>query len=220
MELPRPPHRWRLTPTEAVALQRRLAERVIMAPLRGVRRVLGLDCAFQAEQVLAVGVVWDLERRQIIETRGARRPLTFPYVPGLLSFRELPTLIGVMRQVASPVDAVLCDGQGIAHPRRLGLASHIGVLTGLPAIGVAKSRLTGRYEEPGPEKGAQSPLMDKGEVIGAVLRTRDNTRPVFISVGHRIGLEAAVRLCLEAAPRFRVPIPTRVADQLSRMHPV
>lgn len=214
MELPRPPHRWRLAPADAVALQRRLAERVVLAPLRGVRRVLGLDCAFEPEQVLAVGVVWDLECRQIIETRGARRPLTFPYVPGLLSFRELPVLIRVMRQLASPVDAVLCDGQGIAHPRRLGIASHLGVITGLPVVGCAKSRLVGEHDAVPLERGARRALMDRGERIGTVLCTRDGVKPVYVSPGHLADFDSSDALVLACGGGYRLPEPTRLADRL------
>jgi deoxyribonuclease V len=214
VELPRTPHRWRLSPSEAVALQRRLAERVIVAPLRGVRRVLGLDCAFEEQQVLAVVVVWDLERRRIIETRGARRPLTFPYVPGLLSFRELPTLIQVMRQVASPVDAVLCDGQGIAHPRRLGIASHLGVITGLPVVGCAKSRLIGKHEVVPLQRGARRALMDRGERIGTVLCTRNGVKPVYVSPGHLVDFDSSDALVLACGGGYRLPEPTRLADRL------
>lgn len=207
---------------EAREIQETLRDRVIVAGDPGAPSlVAGLDAHYQPRAGLAWGaaalLTWpDLD---LVESVMACRPLDFPYVPGLLSFREAPALLEALACLSRKPDLIFVDGQGIAHPRRIGLASHIGVLADLPTIGVAKSRLTGRFEEPGHEKGARTPLTDKNEVIGAVLRTRARTRPVFVSVGHRIELDAAVRLVLEAAPRYRVPIPTRVADQLSRTHP-
>jgi len=185
-----------------------------------LRLVAGLDAHYQPSAGLAWGAValltWpDLE---LLESALACRPLDFPYVPGLLSFREAPALIAALACLSRQPDLAFVDGQGIAHPRRLGLASHVGVLAGLPTIGVAKSRLIGTFAPPGPERGASSPLTDKGEVIGTVLRTRAGVRPLFVSVGHRIGLDAAVDLVLAAAPRYRLPEPTRLADKLSRMH--
>lgn len=185
-----------------------------------LRLVAGLDAHYQAGAGLAWGAAALLSwpNLELLESALACRPLDFPYVPGLLSFREAPALLAALACLSQPPDLVFVDGQGIAHPRRLGLASHVGVLACLPTIGVAKSRLIGTFAPPGPEKGASSPLMDRGEVIGAVLRTRSRVRPLFISVGHGIGLDAAVRLVLEAAPRYRIPEPTRLADKLSRMH--
>jgi deoxyribonuclease V len=214
VELPRAPHRWRLAPKEAVAVQRRLAGRVHLTPLPRVRHVLGLDCAFEADRVLAVGVVWDLGAGREVETRGAHCPLTFPYVPGLLSFRELPALIRVMRKVQSRVDVVMCDGQGIAHPRRLGIASHLGVITGLPVVGCAKSRLIGEHAAVPLERGARRPLMDGDERIGTVLCTRDGVKPLFVSPGHRADFDSSDALVLACGGGFRVPEPTRLADRL------
>jgi deoxyribonuclease V len=199
-----------------VAVQRRLAAGVVLEPLRAVRLVLGLDCAFSGDSVLAVGVVWDLERQTVVETRGVRAPLRFPYVPGLLSFRELPVLLEVARRVQSPVDVVMCDGQGIAHPRRFGIAAHFGVVTGLPAVGCAKSRLWGRYEPVGETRGAWQPLVaedDSGDVIGCVLRTRDRVKPVFVSPGHLCDLASAADLVLACGAGYRIPEPTRQADR-------
>jgi len=189
------------------------------APAR-LRLVAGLDAHYQPRAGLAWGaaalLAWpDLE---LVESALACRPLDFPYVPGLLSFREAPAHIAALACLSRRPDLVFVDGQGIAHPRRLGLASHVGVLAGLPTIGVAKSRLIGTFDPPGPEKGASAPLIDKGETIGTVLRTRTGVRPLFVSVGHRIALDAAVHLVLEAAPRYHLPEPTRLADKLSRMH--
>ncbi len=139
-------------------------------------------------------------------------------MPGLLSFREAPALLAALACLSRAPDLLFIDGQGLAHPRRLGLASHVGVLADLPAIGVAKSRLIGTFDPPAPEKGAAAPLIDKGETIGAVVRSRAGVRPLFVSIGHHISLDAAVDLVLEAAPRYRLPEPTRLADRLSRMH--
>ncbi len=214
MHLPRTPHSFRLSPKQAVAVQRRLAARVRLAPLPPARHVLGLDCAFTAGAVLAVGVVWDLDAGRVLETRGARAPLRFPYVPGLLSFRELPALLAVMRRVVSPVDVVLCDGQGIAHPRRFGIAAHLGVITGIPAVGCAKSRLMGRHEAPELKRGASVPLLDRGEVIGRVVCTRDGVKPVYVSPGHLADLAGAERLVLDCGAGYRLPEPVRLADRL------
>lgn len=202
-------------------MQEALRGQVVTMGLPGdIRLVAGLDAHYQ----MAGGLVWGAAALlswpslELVESALACQPLDFPYVPGLLSFREAPALLASLACLSRRPDLLFVDGQGIAHPRRLGLASHIGVLADLPTIGVAKSRLTGRFEPPPPEKGARSPLMHGEEVIGAVLRTRARVRPVFVSVGHRIGLEAAVALTLQASPRYRVPEPTRLADKLSRMH--
>lgn len=143
-----------MTPRQARAIQERLRGLVRLRPLPPVATVVGLDCAFSANQVFAAAVVWDLKRRKVLEVRTHARPLAFPYVPGLLSFREAPALLAVLRRVRAPVDALLCDGQGLAHPRRFGLACHLGVLLNAPAIGCAKSRLVGQGAEPGRQRGA------------------------------------------------------------------
>ncbi|NEQ34486.1 MAG: deoxyribonuclease V, partial [Leptolyngbya sp. SIO4C5] len=139
----------------------------------------------------------------------------FPYVPGLLSFREVPTILVALSQLQTEPDLLLCDGQGIAHPRRLGIASHLGLLVDLPSIGVAKSRLTGTHAEVPPEKGSWVPLQDKGETIGAVLRSRTNTKPLYISSGHRVSLETAIAYVLQCTPKYRLPETTRWADKLA-----
>ncbi|MGE0623260.1 MAG: endonuclease V [Pseudomonadales bacterium] len=214
MRVPRLPHRFDLSPAQAVALQRRLAGRVVLSPLPEVRYVLGLDCAFEADRVLAVGVLWDLAAGRVLETRGAAVPLTFPYVPGLLSFRELPALLAVVRRIAGPVDVILCDGQGIAHPRRFGIASHLGVIVGRPAVGCAKSRLTGRHEPVPEHRGASVPLVAEktGERLGSVLRTRTGVRPLYVSPGHLADFDGAERLVLACGAGYRLPEPTRLAD--------
>lgn len=214
MKIPRAPHRWKLSPGEAVAVQQRLRARVRLQPVEMPKRVAGIDCAFLDEAIIAVAVVWDVAGSKVLETRAARTPLTFPYVPGLLSFREVPVMLAVLRRVRTPVQGILCDGQGIAHPRRFGLASHLGVILGLPTVGCAKSRLCGTHREPGKRRGSVAPLMDGGERIGSVLRTRDGVRPVYVSPGHLCDFATSNAWVLACGAGFRLPEPTRLADRL------
>jgi deoxyribonuclease V len=152
----------------------------------------------------------------VVETATVKAEVRFPYIPGLLSFREMRAALAALRRLRIRPDLLLCDGQGIAHPRRFGLASHLGVLAALPAIGVAKSRLIGAHENPASERGNWTPLIDDGEIIGAVLRTWTAVRPVYVSIGHRVSLETAIRFTLACTGRFRLPETTRAADRLSR----
>lgn len=197
-------------------MQRELAGRVrVEAPARPLRRVAGVDCAFPRDgrTCLAAAVVWDVADARVVEERIARRPLHFPYVPGLLSFREVPAVLAALRALRTPPDAILVDGQGLAHPRRFGIACHVGVLCDLPCAGVAKSVLVGEYAEPGTRRGARSALRHRGERVGTALRTRDGVRPVFVSVGHRLDLPSAEALVLACGAGFRLPEPTRRADR-------
>jgi deoxyribonuclease V len=217
MKLPPVPHEWNLAPRAAIELQRALAEQVRVVPLaRQVRHVAGLDAAFSPDgrYCLAAVVVWDLREKVVVEQRTARQRLVFPYVPGLLSFREAPALLEALRRLRRRPDVLMCDGQGLAHPRRFGIACHVGVVTGLPAVGCAKSRLIGRHDPPAEPRGSQTPLWVEDEVVGAVLRTRDGVRPLYISVGHRMTLTDAVELTLACGGGFRLPEPTRLADRL------
>jgi deoxyribonuclease V len=215
LRIPRAPHRWSLAPREAAAVQRRLASRVVVAPLRRAPRlVAGLDAAFAGERCVAAVVLWDLHERRVVEERVAVRPLRFPYVPGLLSFREAPGLLAALRRLCTEPDLLLCDGHGLAHPRRFGIACHVGVLTGLPTIGCAKSRLVGTYAEPALRRGARAPLEDAGEVVGSVLRTRPDAKPLFVSIGHRVDLPSAERVVLACAREHRLAEPIRLADRL------
>lgn len=217
MKIPRPPHNWSVSVRQAVAIQKRLAMSVSKAGLVGpVRFVAGVDAAFSREGLncLAGVVLWDLQKQAMVEDHVASRRLLFPYIPGLLSFREAPAALAALRKLQSRPDVLLCDGQGIAHPRRLGIASHLGVLVDLPTVGCAKSRLVGTYEEPGLRRGSRSRLKDGDEVIGAVLRTRDKVKPLFISVGHGIDLQTAERLVLACSLGYRLPEPVRLADRL------
>jgi deoxyribonuclease V len=216
VRIPRAPHGWNLSPARAIEVQRRLAVRVrTEAPKRAIRTVAGVDCAFTADasRCLAAVVLWDLEERSVLEEHWASRPLRFPYVPGLLSFREAPAVLSALRALRRTPDALMCDGHGVAHPRRFGIACHLGLLCGLPALGVAKSRLVGEHREPGPENGARAPLTHGGERVGTVLRTRAGVKPVYVSVGHLLDLRSAERLTLAAALGFRLPEPTRRADR-------
>jgi deoxyribonuclease V len=216
MRIPRAPHRFALTPAQAIAVQRRLAGRVeIRAPRRPLRLLAGVDCAFSHDgaRCFAAAVLWDLETRTLVEARSASRPLRFPYVPGLLSFREAPAMLAALRRLRGTPDALLVDGHGLAHPRRFGIACHLGLLADLPCVGVAKSRLCGTHAEPGPRRGAQAPLRDDGELLGSVLRTREGSKPVYVSVGHAIDLATATRLVQDATLAHRLPEPTRLADR-------
>lgn len=213
---------WPNSPAEARALQQHMHGQVIVEDRLGVvDRVAGVDAHHDPNSGLtwaAVALVrlGDLELEQSVLRA---RPTTFPYISGLLSFREAPAILDALDRLAAPPDLVMVDGQGIAHPRRLGIASHIGVLTGLPAIGVAKSRLIGRHDEPGPEPGDWAPLVDRGEVIGAVLRSRRSVRPLYVSPGHRVSLATAIALVMRCCRGLRLPEPVRLADRVSRMHP-
>lgn len=209
---------WALTPREAVQIQCLLRSRVETTDRLGeLRLVAGVDVSHDRRSDscrAAVAILsWpDLELRA---QAMAELPVTFPYVPGLLSFRELPPLLEALDKLDRPPDLVLCDGQGYAHPRRFGLACHLGVVTGLPTIGVAKSRLIGSHEEPGNDRGSRCPLLDGDEIIGTVLRSRSGVRPIYVSTGHRVELETAVDLVLAATPRFRLPETTRWAHRLA-----
>jgi len=217
MKIPKPLHNWSITPKQAVAIQRQLSSAVIReGSPSNARLAAGLDAAFTPDMKGCIGgvVLWDIFDKKVVEQHTVIREVHFPYIPGLLSFREAPALVDALRKLHNRPDLIICDGQGIAHPRRLGIASHIGLIIDLPAIGCAKSRLIGEYREPGPQKGDRSPLRDRDELVGSVLRTRDKVKPVFISVGHKIDLDTAVRIILDCAVSFRLPEPTRLADKL------
>ena len=177
--------------------------------------VAGLDCSLnkRAGKIFAAAVVFAFPELDLVETATAERPLIFPYVPGLLSFREMPVCLEAVKKVQTPVDLWLIDGQGIAHPRRLGLASHLGLFLNAPTIGCAKSRLIGTYEEPGTNKGDYSWLYGKEDIVGAVVRTRDNVKPLFISPGHLCSFDDAIHYTLRCTTKYRLPEPARIAHQ-------
>lgn len=211
-------HPWQVTPAEARAIQETLRGRVEAADrLPPIRHVAGVDVGFEADGRLtrAAVVVLSYPALTPVEQAVVRQPTAFPYVPGLLSFRELPAVLAAIEQLQILPDLYLCDGQGLAHPRRFGIACHLGVLLDAPAIGVAKTRLTGSHVEPPAEKGGWVPLLDGEAVIGAVVRTRSRVRPVYVSVGHRVSLETAVRLTLACTTRYRLPETTRLAHRLA-----
>lgn len=213
------PHAWPATAADAIAVQKELAPRVrAQGALAGVRTVAGVDVAFPQGGAMARAavVVLTFPGLDVAETAVAEQPTRFPYVPGLLSFREAPAVLAALATLRERPDVLMIDGQGLAHPRRFGIACHVGLLADIPAVGVAKSRLTGTHDEPGPVKGAHAPLLHKGETIGAVVRTRTDVRPVYVSVGHRVGLETAIDFVLACSPRYRLPEPTRRADRLSK----
>lgn len=181
------------------------------------RLVAGVDCAFPdgGKRTRAAAVLFRFPELECVAEAVSELDTTLPYIPGLLSFRELPAIVQALEQLPQAPDVVLCDGQGMAHPRRFGVACHLGVETGLPAVGVGKSRLCGQHHTPGLEKGSREPLIDNGEEIGRVVRTRANVRPVYVSVGHRVSLTTAVDLVLSCTTRFRLPEPIRAADRLA-----
>jgi deoxyribonuclease V len=214
------PSRWPSTPDEAIAEQDRLRHLVRTTGALGqLRLVAGLDVSYAkgSDRLVAAVVVLDAQSLLPVERRLVSGHVTFPYAPGLLAFRELPVLGEALRLVEAMPDVLLCDGYGVAHPRRFGLASHVGVLTGLPSIGVAKSPFIGAYAEPAPRRGAHTDLVDDGEILGRVLRTRDGVRPVFVSVGHAVSLDDACALVLRMTPAHRLPEPIRAADHAGRM---
>jgi deoxyribonuclease V len=210
-------HRWPRTPRSAIALQRQLAPLVRLTRVtRAARLLAGTDVAFSRDgtQVIAGVVVWDRRINTVVEQCLARVPCRFPYVPGLLSFRELPGVLAAIRKLKLVPDVLLCDAQGLAHPRRLGLACHLGLWIELPTVGCAKSRLCGDYDEPASARGSQTKLWHNGEHVGSVLRTRENVKPLFVSPGHLCDHNTAVRFTLAATTRYRLPEPTRLAHQL------
>jgi len=208
-------HPWNLTPKEAIALQRELAGQVVLHDELPdpVRVVAGVDvsCARFAPEVFAAVVLYDLHGGSIVETVSARAGESFPYVPGLLSFRELPVVLEAFHRLLRAPGVVLVDGQGVAHPRRFGIASHLGLWLDLPTIGCAKSRLCGAHDEPGLNRGDWASLQESGEEVGRVLRTRDRVRPLYVSPGHQVSMERAVQLVLACGRGYRLPEPTRLA---------
>src|SRR3954471_23265946 len=210
-------HEWDLTPREAVELQKRLRERVRITPLKKrVETVAGADISFNKfDPTIYTGiVVLRLPTLEIIEEVGIVSETKFPYVPGLLSFRESPSVLEAWAKLKTEPDVVMFDGQGIAHPRRVGIASHVGLLINRPTLGCAKSVLVGKYEEPERERGSWTEMVDKGEIVGAAVRTKKDVQPIFVSPGHLIDLEGAINLTLQCDGGYRQPEPTRRAHLL------
>jgi len=214
----RHPETWPETAEDAIAIQDQLKSLVVTSDrLEAVRYVAGVDVGFLENYTIsqAAVAVLSFPDLQLQETAIARRPTTFPYIPGFLSFREVPAILDALEKLTIIPDLILCDGQGIAHPKRFGLACHLGIAIDVPTIGAAKSRLIGTHQELPPEKGSWQPLIDRGETVGAVVRSRTNVRPLYVSPGHRINLESAIDYTLQCTPKYRLPETTRWADRLA-----
>lgn len=215
------PAGWPVTEDQARSVQDELRERVVLdepGPPPGAGHVTGVDVAYDDERdvVAAAAVVLDAATLDVVAEATAVGQVSFPYVPGLLAFREIPTVLAALDALPCPPGLVVCDGYGLAHPRRFGLAAHLGVLTGLPTIGVAKNPFTFTYDDPGTRRGSASPLLADGDEVGRALRTQDGVKPVFVSVGHRVGLDNACAHTLALTPKYRLPESTRRADSLCR----
>lgn len=215
------PADWPADEAEALAVQNALRGRVVLdepGPPPGTGLVTGVDVAYDDERdlVAAAAVVLDARTLEVVEEATAVGRVSFPYIPGLLAFREIPTVLAALNALEAGPGLVVCDGYGQAHPRRFGLAGHLGVLTGLPVVGVAKNPFTFTYEQPGKRRGSSAPLLAGQEEVGRALRTRDGVKPVFVSVGHRVTLDNACAHTLALTPRYRLPETTRHADSLCR----
>jgi deoxyribonuclease V len=214
--LPVQTHDWAPTPEAAAALQSRLANQLLLADgLETPKTVAGVDVSVKNGVSRAAVAVLSFPGLEILTYALAERPAVFPYIPGLLSFRETPAILDALAKLTTDPDLLIFDGQGIAHPRRLGIASHVGVLLDHPAIGCAKSLLCGRFQDPDPERGSASPLIHQDERVGTVLRTRDRVNPVFVSPGHRVSMEAAAERVLACGAGFRLPETTRWAHGIA-----
>lgn len=212
-------HAWPSTVEEAIVIQEHLRNQVITSDKlqEPVQYVAGVDMGFEADGTIsrAAVAVLSFPDLQVIETSLAHRPTSFPYIPGFLSFREIPAVLDALEKIKTIPDLILCDGQGIAHPRRFGIASHLGVLVDIPTIGVAKSLLIGKHEELPETRGNWRSLRHQGEIIGAVLRSRTGVKPLYVSSGHRISLATAIDYVLRCTPKYRLPETTRIADKLA-----
>ena len=207
-------HPWEMTPAEARQIQNELRNEVISEDRFGdIKTVAGVDLGFKKDIARASVVVLSFPELQLIDGVLVESPVPFPYIPGLLSFRETPPLLKAFDRLNTEPDLIIADGQGIAHPRRFGIASHLGLILDRPTVGCAKSRLWGRHKQPNDEAGSIEYLYDKGEIIGAAVRTRSNVNVVYVSVGHRISLDSAIRLTLACCRRYRLPETTRYAHQ-------
>lgn len=213
------PHAWDVTVEEAIEIQEELRHQVIKSDQLGtVRYVAGVDADFinRGSITRAAVAVLSYPELELCDQAVVRRPTNFPYMPGLLSFREIPALLDALEQLTILPDLLLCDGQGLAHPRRFGLGCHLGLITNIPTIGVAKKRFIGQHEPVPAQRGSWQPLRHQEEIIGAALRSRTNVNPLYVSIGHRISLETAIKYALACAPNYRLPETTRIADQIAR----
>ncbi|KAB8318880.1 deoxyribonuclease V [Tolypothrix campylonemoides VB511288] len=212
-------HTWSLTVDEAIKIQEKLKDEIITEDKlkEPVQYVAGVDMGFEADGTIsrAAVAVLSFPDLQLQETSLARRPTTFPYIPGFLSFREIPAVLDALEKIKTIPDIILCDGQGIAHPRRFGIACHLGLIVDMPTIGVAKSLLVGKHEEIPDIRGSWQPLIHRGETIGAVLRTRVGVKPIYVSSGHKVSLRTAIDYVLRCTTKYRLPETTRIADKLA-----
>jgi deoxyribonuclease V len=209
-------HPWDVSPAEAREIQHQLRGRVLAEPLNHQPEIVaGIDVSVKTGQGRAAVVLLSYPDLVPFQATTAERPISFPYVPGLLAFREGPIVLEALQKLEDRPDVLMFDAQGLAHPRRMGLATHLGILLDMPTVGCAKSRLCGNHAEPKEQKGSWTPLRDGNEVIGAVVRTRDNVRPVFVSTGHRVDLKTAISLVLDCAIKYRLPEPTRWAHKVA-----
>ena len=212
-------HLWPATVEEAEVIQEKLRSTVIREDRIGtVKYVAGVDVGFRENYTISLAAVaiLDFSTLKVVEKAISSRATTFPYIPGFLSFREVPVILDALEKLTITPDLILCDGQGIAHPKRFGLASHLGVLIDRPTIGVAKSLFIGKHQELAQKKGSWQPLVDREEIVGAVLRSRSNVKPIYISIGHRISLASAIEYTMACTTKYRLPETTRVSDRLSR----
>ena len=212
------PDRWPETQAEALAIQEQLRSQVVTTTdFDSVNYVAGVDLAYSSDDAMtkAAVAVLSFPDLQLSDRAIVSRSTTFPYIPGFLSFREVPAVLDALEQLTIIPDLLLCDGQGLAHPRRFGFACHLGVLTNIPAIGVAKSRFIGQHDPLEMTKGSWKPLSDRGETVGAVVRSRHGVKPIYVSIGHRIDLNTAIDYVLRCTPKYRLPETTRVADRLA-----
>jgi deoxyribonuclease V len=211
-------HAWDVSPADAIVIQNSLRQQVVAHDCYGdVTTVAGVDVGFlhHGDVTRAAVAVLSFPKLEMTQAQLAELPTTFPYVPGLLSFREIPAVLAALEKCSPLPDLILCDGQGLAHPRRFGIACHLGVLTQIPTIGVAKSRLIGEHDPVPNRKGATVKLWHKGECIGVVLRTRENVKPVYVSVGHRVSLDSATEWVMRCVTKYRLPETTRQAHRLA-----
>lgn len=209
-------HPWDVSPDQAMEIQRHLRRYLIEVPIdKQPEIVAGVDVSVKDGRARSAVVLLSFPELGPLEAATAERPATFPYIPGLLAFREGPVVLEAMERLTGRPDVLIFDAQGFAHPRRMGLAAHLGILLDIPSVGCAKSRLCGEYSEPGAKKGSWTPLYDGDEVIGAVVRTRSNVKPVFVSIGHRVILQTAIQLVVDCAPNYRLPETTRWAHRVA-----
>lgn len=211
-------HPWDVSPQEAMRIQNRLKGQVIARDEfdpESIRTVAGVDIGFRKDIAKAAVVVLEFPSMEVLDYLVEEKEVSFPYIPGLLSFRETPPLIAAFQKLETEPDVIIVDGQGIAHPRRFGIASHLGLILDKPTVGCAKSRLYGRHREPGKKAGSIEYLYDRDEIIGAAVRTRDNVKYVYVSVGHKVSLETAIKLVLECCRGYRLPEPTRQAHLIA-----